>query len=52
MKKHLIPNKVMAVVLIFLGILTVFIEGDGTILILTLLMGIPLFFARRNWTSL
>lgn len=50
-KKELLKNKVYAVLLIVLGSVSILIEYDATAFILTLLMGIPLFFAKENWIA-
>ena len=42
-------NKLSALALIAISLVPVFIERDGTVLILALLLGIPMFFARENW---
>lgn len=41
-----IKNKLYAIILIMLGVITVKIDGDATFLVLALMGGIPLFFAR------
>lgn len=41
-------NKLCALALIILGLLTVFIEYDATFFIVTLLIGIPLFLEKEN----
>ena len=42
-------NKILSIFLILLGILSICIEGDCTFFLLTLFIGIPLFFMRSNW---
>ena len=42
-------NKILSIFLILLGILSICIEGDYTFFLLTLFIGIPLFFMRSNW---
>lgn len=42
-------NKIVAVVLILIGILTVYVAKDITFLVTTLIMGIPLFLAKENY---
>jgi uncharacterized membrane protein YiaA len=44
-------NKICALALIGLGLISASISNDATFLIFTLLFGIPLFFSRRNWIS-
>lgn len=41
-------NKSYALILLCAGVLSVFIDGDVTVFILSLMMGIPLFLARKN----
>lgn len=46
----LIKNKIVAVVLILLGALSILIlEGEATFFLFTLIVGIVLFFAHENW---
>lgn len=42
-------NKIVAVVLILIGVLTVYVAKDITFLVTTLIMGIPLFLAKENY---
>lgn len=46
-----VNNKRMAVALILLGLCSIFIEMDATFFVITLMFGLPLFFARENWIS-
>jgi len=46
--KKLIKNKVVAVMLIILGFSSL-INGDGTFLLFTLIIGGPLFITKENW---
>lgn len=47
--KSLIKNKIYSGVLMLLGYISVLLsEGDATAFVLTLLLGIPVFFADRN----
>ena len=48
-RTDLIKNKVYSVGLILIGIIPVLIEGDATVLVFFLMIGIPLFFAKENW---
>lgn len=41
-------NKICAVIMVAIGTVPVFLEGDGTCLVLFLLLGIPLFFSKEN----
>ena len=49
---NLIFNKLIAIVLIGAGACAVWMEGDGTFLIFALLIGVPMFFAKENWTTI
>lgn len=49
---NLIFNKLVALVLIGAGAFAVWMEGDGTFLIFALLIGVPMFFAKENWTTI
>lgn len=51
-KHYLIFNKLIALVLIGAGALPILIEGDGTFTVFALLIGMPLFFAKENWTTI
>lgn len=42
-------NKLMAIALLLLGVLSVGIENDATFLGFTLIFAIPLFFEKDNW---
>lgn len=42
-------NKITAIVLIGLGVLSTNVSGDGTFLVLSILIAIPLFFAKKNY---
>lgn len=41
-------NKLCALAMIILGIIATSIDRDATVLVLTLLFGLPLFFAKQN----
>lgn len=47
--RKLIKNKIYAVLIILLGALSVPIEWDATFFLFSLIMGVPLFFAKTNW---
>lgn len=47
-----LKNKIMAVGFMLLGGLSSKIDGDGTFFIITLMIGIPLFFEKENWVDL
>lgn len=44
-----ILNKLWSIVIVLVGVLSVIPENDITGLIFTLLIAIPLFFAKENW---
>lgn len=49
-KKELIKNKIYAVILMCIGALVIpWCDGDATFFLFSLMMGIPLFFAKENW---
>lgn len=47
--RKLIKNKIYSAILIFIGILSIMIDGDATFLVFALFLAIPLFFAKKNW---
>lgn len=42
-------NKLCALALIILGVLTTNIEGEGTVLLFLSMIALPLFFSDENW---
>ncbi len=48
-KRELLKNKLYAIVIIFLGALSVPIEWDITFFLFAALFGLTLFFAKENW---
>ena len=42
-------NKLCAIAIILLGVVSNFISCDATFLVFALLFSIPLFFAKKNW---
>ena len=46
-----VKNKRMAVALILLGLCSIFIEMDITFFVFSLILGLPLFFAKENWVE-
>ena len=44
-------NKVMALVLLFVGIVPILIENDATVFVFLIVMIIPLFFTGKNYIS-
>lgn len=51
MDDKLFGNKVYAALFILLGVASVFIGKDGTFFVFSLMVGIPLFFARKDWVT-
>ena len=49
LNKRLLKNKIWGSIIILVGVASVFIEQDATFLILSLVFGLPLLFARENW---
>lgn len=47
--KRTIKNKIVALMLIILGVLSVFIDGDGTFMIFAAAVSIALFFSKNNY---
>lgn len=41
-------NKLCAIALIIIGFLPIYIENDATVLVVSLMIGIPLFFSKQN----
>ena len=48
-RRELLKNKLYALALILIGLVPILIERDGTVFILALIIGLPLFFAKENW---
>lgn len=44
-----LKNRLYALAFIGLGAITVWLTGEGNFLVLSLLIGIPLFFSRKDW---
>ena len=47
--RKLIKNKIYAILIVLIGALSVPIEWDATFFLFSLIMGVPLFFAKTNW---
>lgn len=47
-KKELRKNKIFALLLLTLGVASVFIDYDASFLIFTMMVAIPLFLSRKN----
>ena len=43
-------NKLMAIAMVCAGMLGVVIEKDATALVFLMLIAVPMFFSRRDWT--
>ena len=48
-KRELLKNKLYSLILIAIGVLPILINRDGISLIFVLMLGIPLFFSKKNW---
>ena len=48
-KCELIRNKIYAVLMVLASLPVVILERDGTVLLLSLFFGVPMFFAKENW---
>lgn len=46
-----LANKLMASIFIIVGALSILIDKDATFFIFTLMLGLPLFFSKKNWIS-
>lgn len=44
-----IKNKLAAIALVGVGIVPMLIDGDATVLVLMLIIGVPMFFAKESW---
>lgn len=47
--RKLLENKFYAIVIIFLGALSIPIEWDATFFLFALMVGLVLFFSKENW---
>lgn len=45
----LLVNKLVAIGLVAIGVVPVLVDGDGTFLVLALIIAVPMFFAKRSW---
>lgn len=43
-----LANKILALILVFIGVIPIWIIEDGTFLVLMLIFAVPLFFAKEN----
>lgn len=49
--KETIKNKLYSILIISVGILSTFIDGDYTFFGFSLFLGLPLFFTKTNWIT-
>lgn len=42
-------NKIVAIILILLGVLSVKIDGNATFALICVVLAISLFFTKKNW---
>lgn len=49
MKRELLKNKLFAIGMIGVGLIPLIIFKDATILLLSVIFGVPLFVAKRNY---
>ena len=47
-RKDLRKNKLYSIILMLIGYLTIHIDGDCTVFILMLMLGLPIFFSNEN----
>ena len=48
-RKDLRKNKVYSLLLMFIGYLSMrVLDGDGTVFVFTLMLGLPIFFSKEN----
>ena len=45
----MIKNKIYAVLLITLGLVSVALDGDATALVFMSMFAVPMFFAKEQW---
>lgn len=43
-------NKLLAIAMVCAGTLGVVVEKDGTALVFMMMIAVPMFFSRRDWT--
>lgn len=48
--RRTIRNKIYSTLLIILGFMTAGVSGDATFFVLTLILGVPLFLSKKDWT--
>lgn len=42
-------NKLFALAIIVIGVLSMILGNDATVFVLCLVMGTPMFFSKENW---
>lgn len=42
-------NKLYAIIMISIGAVPIVYDNDATVFMLMLIIGVPLFFSRKNW---
>lgn len=53
MNRELIMNKIFAVIFVLFGALTIQLcDWDGTFFLFTVILGVYLFFSKKNWILL
>ena len=50
-RRELVRNKLYSLILILIGVVPILIDQDGTFFIFSLMLGVPLFFAKENWIT-
>lgn len=51
MNRKLIKNKLVAILLMIIGLLTTIVSKDATVLLFMAMIGISLIFAKENYIS-
>ncbi|MDR2774887.1 MAG: hypothetical protein LBC19_09125 [Tannerella sp.] len=50
-KQKLLKNKIYSLMLVALGVLSIFAGCGVTFFIFSLMLGIPVFFSKENWIT-
>lgn len=50
--KELVMNKVVALLMMVLGLVSIIPEHDITVCVLVSMFAVPLFFAKENWIDI
>lgn len=48
----LLINKLIAILLIAIGVVPVLLDKDATFLVFALILAVPMFFSKRSWVEL